>query len=165
MTPPGGPAGGGAMSLPGWTPLDEAKAWLRARLATGARCPCCDQRAQMYRRPIGAAMAALLIRAWRLHGTEPFHLPTLDGTRGGDASKLRYWGLLVEEGDSRPDGGRAGWWHVTARGAAFIAGDLAVPRYALVYDSRPFGLDGPAVTVRDALGTRFDYEALLRGDA
>lgn len=143
------------MTLPEWTPLGEAKAWLRARLREGERCPCCSQRAQVYRRPINTASALFLVHAARDHGTAPFHLPTAYPARG-DTAKVRYWGLTEPaDGD--------GWWRLTDRGVQFARGHLKVPRYALVYDSRCLGFEGDPVDVRACLGAKFDLAALLDG--
>jgi hypothetical protein len=151
--------------------LEDAKAWLRERLDAGERCPCCKQRAQLYRRTITAEMGWVIVTAYRLHGGGPagawFHLPTLYPKRG-DSAKLGLWGLIEEEREViREDGGRAGWWRVTDQGARFARGEIEVPRYALQYDSRLFGFEGEdrPVTIRDALGTKFDLQALLDGRA
>lgn len=143
------------MNLPDETPLGDAKAALRERLRDGDRCPCCQQRAQVYRRPINTASALFLIDAWRRFGLEPFHLPTHYPARG-DTAKARYWGFLAKaDGD--------GFWHVTEQGARFAAGHLAAPRYALVYDGRCLGFEAELVTIRDCLGSKFDLDALLAG--
>ena len=52
----------------------------------------------------------------------------------GDAAKLVYWGLIEEEALQREDGGRAGWWRVTAYGERFLKGLIRVPKYARVFD-------------------------------
>lgn len=139
------------------TTLEQAKAWLRARLRAGERCPCCTQRAQVYRRPINTATALFLIEAVRRFRGVAFHLPTAFPARG-DTAKARYWGLIATaDGD--------GMWVVTPEGERFARGALAIPRYALVYDSRCLGFEGDPVTIRDCLPNRFDLDALLEGRA
>lgn len=146
--------------------LDDAREWLRALLDTGERCPCCTQRAQVYRRTIHATMARDLVALWRHAGTGWGYLPdVLDRKNTGDFAKLRYWGLVEEESELRPDGGRAGWWRVTDHGAAWIHGRASVPRHAHVYDGRRLSLSGPAVTIVDALGHRFSLAELLAAPA
>lgn len=140
----------------------EARALLRDQAkGKGADCPVCRRFTKVYKRSIHTAMARGLITIWNTVRRTPFHMPTVLGINGGDTAKLTYWGLLYDEGEQREDGGRAGWWHVTDQGAAFAVGQLAVPKYALVYHSRCLGLDGPAVTIRDCLGDRFDLDELL----
>lgn len=144
--------------------LAEARTWLGEQLAEGGTvCPCCNQFAKIYRRKLNANMARLLITAYQAVGFEWFHGPTLlrDGT--GDLAKLRYWGLVVEESKTRPDGGRAGWWRVTPMGEAFVAHRTLLPRHALVYDSRLLRLDATAghVSAEEALEEKFNYAELM----
>ena len=75
--------------------------------------------------------------------------------------KLRYWGLLEEELELRPDGGRAGWWRVTELGEWFVLKEATVPRYARIYDNRCLSLVGDQVSITDALGTKFNYDDLM----
>lgn len=144
--------------------LGEARAWLREQAGDrGARCPCCTQLAKVYRRTIHYKMAADLIRAWRTHGQDWFHLRAATQYSGGDGAKLRYWDLMVEEPTRRPDGGRAGWWSITDLGAWFVRGQVAVPKDAYVYDNRLLRLDAGRgmVRIRDTLGDHFDYDELM----
>jgi hypothetical protein len=89
------------------------------------------------------------------------------GRAEGDFAKLRYWGLVNESDEQRPDGGRAGWWRVTDLGARFVAEDAIVRKYVYVFDGRPVlgpgrvTFDGPYISIRTALGKRFDYNALM----
>lgn len=145
--------------------LGEARRWLRQQaMDRGAACPCCAQRAQVYRRAISTSMARDLITLVRTVGAgRPFHLPTELGY-GGDAAKLAYWGLLVEDPTPRPDGGRAGWWQVTELGAAYARGTVMLPRHAHVYDGRFLGLSGEPAGIVVALGKRFNLATLLAGE-
>ena len=151
--------------LPPDTSLAEAQAWLRERLEEGAPCPLCTQRAQKYRRKITGTSAAALIKMWRAGGTDFVHVPTVLGRKQADEAKMVYWGLIEEETILRPDGGRAGWWRVTDLGVDWIEGRVKMAAYAVVYDSRCLGLEpGEMVTIQEALGKRFDFAALMRGE-
>lgn len=149
------------------TPNDTiaaGKAWLRSVLEKGAACPLCGQHAKLYKRKINAGMAHALIVMWLHADTEWFYLPSITSRwQGRDEAGLRYWGLIEESTEKRDDGGRAGWWRVTDKGIAFLKNQLNVPTYALVYNGRGFGFEGDAVSIRDALGTKFNYEDLMRG--
>jgi hypothetical protein len=159
----------------GWY-LKDARQWLRDRVDEGARCPCCTQWAQVYWRTINSGMAVSAIRLFRWqaeHDGEFAHLPTLLGRRSAEEAKLRYWGLVEEEARVRPDGGRAGFWRLTAAGLEWVRGGIRLPCYVRVFDARALGPPGdfsrsgkyrPPVSIRDALGDKFDYEALLRGE-
>lgn len=145
------------------TTLGEIRAWLREHtvMPGGTRCPACGQHAQVYRRVLNSNMARLLIRAYRSHGQEWFHGPTAlrDGT--GDLAKLGHWGLVRESTEARADGGRAGWWQITDAGVAFIRTGATVPSHILLYDGVLLGRDGHPITIRDALGERFDLAELM----
>ena len=144
--------------------VDDAKRWLRKQLREGARCPVCDRHTQLYRRQITSTSARDLILMAQSSGRgEPFHLMTVIEGRHADETKLAYWGLIEEEAQVRPDGGRAGWWTVTDAGREFARGALTVPKYALVYNGRCLGLEGDEVGIRECLGKRFDLAELLAG--
>ncbi len=146
-----------------WT-LKDARAWLREQRVDGVRCPCCTQFAKIYKRPINSQQTRALILLYRLRGREWAHITRVDKSlegNGGDISKLRYWGLVEEADETRPDGGRAGWWRITARGEQWLHGQLLVPKFAYIFDTRLLELDGPPTSVRTALGTKFNYEELM----
>jgi hypothetical protein len=145
-------------------PLHEARDVLRELVDDGCACPCCTQFAKVYRRPIHAAMAVDLIRCYRYAGQAWFLLTDVVGKRGtGDVTKLRYWGLMQQAEGKREDGSkRIGVWRITPAGVAWLNAHTAVPRWARVYDSRCLGLIGDPVTIRDALGARFNYDELMR---
>lgn len=143
--------------------LVEAKAWLKEQMKEdGAKCPCCGQLAKVYRRKLNANMARSLVLGFRRHAMDWFHAPTVVEDRG-EMAKLRYWGLVEEERALRPDGGRAGWWHITPRGAVYVQGLTAVPAHALVYDSQLLRLDDTdgRITIGEALGDKFNYRELM----
>ena len=141
--------------------LAQARDQLRDLVDRGCQCPCCTQYAKVYRRKINSGMARSLIRMWRLAGTDWINVPTSIGARSREEGKLAYWQLVEESTDVRDDGGRAGWWRVTERGAQFVTNQLKVPKYARVYDGRCLGLRGELVTIRRCLSSRFDYDELM----
>ena len=151
--------------------LEEAKAWLRDRVDDGERCPCCGQLAKVYKRRMTAFTARAMIAMYRHHRDDYVQMPDLirrhlpNQTQGGYATLGLYWQLIEEEKQRRPDGGRAGWWKLTEDGVRFVRGELTVPRYARIYDSRLLSYEGDMISIRETLGTNFDYDALMRGDA
>lgn len=141
-----------------------AKEWMRPLLHEGVICPACTQRAQIYTRAIYAQMARALIRLYRVVGMEFGHWPTIMGRKQADEAKLVHWGLIEPDLGEREDGSsRTGWWRVTELGRTWLLGNVAVPKYVDIYDSRPLRVHGEDWTVRDALGKHFDYEELMRG--
>lgn len=146
--------------------LAQLKAWLRTKCQQpgGAKCPVCEQHVQVYRRKINAGMARSLIRMYRAGGLDWVHLPTQIGARSREEGKLAYWNLVEEEKILRPDGGRAGYWRVTKLGELFLKDQCTVPKYARVYNQKVLSLDpSEQVTIKDALGTKFDYNELMAG--
>lgn len=144
------------------TTLEEAREWLRSQVDQGARCPCCNQFAKVYRRRINAGMAHSLIDMYLIGGRRWLHVPTAIGARSREEGKLAYWHLVEESTEPRGDGGRAGWWRVTDLGESFVLGEVRVAKYARIYDGRCLGLDSTeTVSIRDALGARFNYDELM----
>jgi hypothetical protein len=141
--------------------LNMAKAWLRKRIYEGGdRCPCCNQFAKVWKRQIHSIIARALIAVYNAEPAGTFlHLATVAGP-ACEGGKTRYWGLMEQESDTFPNG-RSGWWRLTPHGRAFVECRISVPQYALVYDSRCLGLDGPLVNIQDCLGSKFSYPELL----
>jgi hypothetical protein len=145
--------------------LGEARQWLR-QMATGkgAQCPCCRQNTKIYHRAINATQAAVLIKCYRRVGRADFKLSSTIETPGGDYAKLRYWNLIERVPGTREDGGPGGWWRITEVGERWVRGEIGVPRYVYVYDNERLRFDREAEqewTVRDALGSKFDYSQLM----
>lgn len=146
------------------TTIAEAQAYLRQHWDEGAECPCCTRRVQVYRRKLNSQMARALIALYRAHGLEWGHMrEVLDhaGIQRADEAKLAYWNLIAESVQHREDGGRPGLWRVTPKGKGWLLGHSTVPAYGLFYDGRCLGLEGPEITIAEALGTRFSLAELL----
>lgn len=151
---------------PKTTTLGEAKDWLRARVRDGARCPCCDQYAKVYRRKLNASMARALIALARESGGAEVHLFRFLRERRiqhSDAPALRHWGFIKEADREREDGNpRAGYYRITQAGLDFAERRTSAASHALLYDNRLLQLDTEAMTtIVGALGRRFDYDELM----
>lgn len=147
--------------------IGTARAILTDKLLNGAevQCPTCSQHAKVYRRAITSTMAADLIRMWHAKGDEDgwMHLPTALGHNTGDTAKLAYWGLIEPMPSTRTDGSpRTGWWRLTFDGELFAQGKTLARKYVHVYDGRVQGASGELITIRDALGARFNYDELMQ---
>lgn len=150
--------------LDGDTLLCDARDWTRERIKKGVTCPCCNKLAKIYKRPMNSGQARSLISMYRLNGRGWVHLPTQVDSRSREEGKLAFWGLVEDSGEKRDDGGRSGWWRLTAKGELFVLGETTVPKYIRTYGNRLLGLTGEPFTIQDALTTRFNYEKLMRGD-
>lgn len=148
------------------TTLAGARSWVAGRLYDGVKCPCCDQHAQLYQRKLNSGIAHALILLYQAGAGHMWvHKPTVlkgKGASARDESIARYWGLLEEESTvKRDDGGRAGYWRLTARGVQFVRNVAAVPKYARIYNGHCRQLIGEPVTISQCLGSRFDYRELM----
>jgi hypothetical protein len=133
----------------------------------GVICPCCDQRAKVYRRKLNAEMARALIVLYRHHlstGEEWVHVPTVLAAQGGDPIKMVAWGLIEALPDAtRWDGSsRVGVYRVTPDGQAFVLGVKRVASHVLIYNQDIIGISEETTDIREALGVRFNYAELMQ---
>lgn len=146
--------------------ISEGKKWLRRQVrgGRGGTCPVCNRIAKIRRRPITSTMARSLIK---LYQGAPFgsfvHWGRLIGRQYSDEAKLAHWGLVEEERRTREDGGRAGYWRITQAGVDWIEGRSTVTQTGLFFNARCLGLEGPQITIADALGKRFNLAEVLAG--
>lgn len=137
------------------------------QLKAGAQieCPTCGRHAQIYRRKFHASMALQLIRLYRLGGeTSYIHASQLiiHGVSGaGDFSKAKYWGLIVPRMNTDAHTRCNGMWMLSADGVQFVLGALRIPDEVHVFDDKLFGVGTREITIKDALGKRFNYHELM----
>ena len=130
-----------------------------------ADCPVCQRHTQIYWHPINKNMAKGLIALWQDHrrGWGDIQAVRIKHNlhRSKQETTIARWGLMEEEAVRRPDGGRAGFWRVTADGERWLKGEKNIPKYALLYDSKCLGHRGEYVSIHDALGMNFDYRSVM----
>jgi hypothetical protein len=158
--------------------LEQAITDVEASKDAGTTCPCCGLYVRRYRRALGASQAAWLcwlVRAWEQDPRwyEANECRSVNGfVVGGDYAKVVYWGLAeckpAEEGE--PERARnSGPWRPTEKGIAFVRSETNVWSHVYIFDGqidRAMGREGFAgnlLLIRDVLGTRFDYDALMGG--
>lgn len=131
-------------------------------------CPCCLRRAKIYRYKIHYSMARQLIKAYKLDGHKEFiHvrqliMPTVAGP--ADFSNAHYWGL-IETNEHTPDVTKtSGRWRLTKLGVDFVTDKVAVKKYANVFDGKLRDLEGDDINIKDALGIKFNYLEIMRGE-
>jgi hypothetical protein len=156
-----------------WT-LQQVRDYCREMAIEGKRfdCPMCKQTVKIYKRPLNASMAFVLITLARLSKEDEWiHLPTFIKTHGmsptlyGDTTKLAHWGLLEHKVDpALVDGNpNAGYWRVTAKGRQFVRGEIKVQKYIKIYNKRVLGFSKEETTIQQALKNKHDYHRLMRG--
>jgi len=156
--------------MDGVVSLSEAREIVRDNRDEGITCPCCDQFAKVYKRTITSTMARWLIRLVKNYEeegkyysvSEPWSLSINKGT--GDVAKLAMWKLIESKPRDDNDTTRrtSGRWKPTREGFAFVYGRIRISRYALVYNAKLLGYDGHEISIKDALGDRFNYTELMQ---
>lgn len=142
--------------------LEEARAEMLKHVEDGVACPCCGRLVKVYKRKLHAEMAVFLIKLVRAHLREKrwYHTRELIRTQtkaATDASYLEHWRLL-----ERCEG-REGLYRPKPRGISFVCYGLRVPSHVYLLNNEVQGWAPTSVSVREALGTRFDYDELMRG--
>lgn len=150
------------MAFVGGTTVAEVKSWLSENIDAGAECPCCFQTVKLYPRKITSPMARGLIKQYRAVGLDFAHSAALVKSETHEFSQLSWWGLVSELDERREDGGRPGWWRITSPGEDFVLGRVSLPETAYVYNKQVRFFDSSEqIYIRQALGTKFDYDELM----
>jgi hypothetical protein len=141
----------------------------------GVVCPCCGRFLKVYRRRLHAEMARFLIRLYGLNRLNPGRVwrstREVLGARGGnkastDATYLVHWGLVERAPAENPAGAPAGSFRLTPLGVAFVEARATVPSHVSLLNNEPVitGHVRAEVTIRSALGRRFNYDDLMIGE-
>lgn len=141
----------------------EAKAYLRANFEKGCSCPTCGQTVKLYKRKLNSGMAIFLIKLANAtaEGNYVHASEIVKDNKALDYSVLNFW-KLVEASTEVVDGKRrSGYWHITDRGKRFVDGLTSVPSHVNLFDNKLVGFSDNQITIRDALGEKFDYEELM----
>lgn len=149
--------------------LSDARGAVQSGLDKGIDCPCCNQFCKEYKRTIHATMSRGLIWLYRYFPADDkssyVHVPTYAPNHiyGGDFAKMAYWGL-IEELPKDPGNKRkrtSGCWRLTSLGRDFVEGLATVSKYAIIFNSTFFGVEGEQVSIHECLSDEFDYQALM----
>ena len=143
--------------------IAEAKRFLHENFKVGTQCPVCRQRVRLDPLKLDATMAAMLCRlSWLPEGFH--HVSTLifSPTTGRNFASLKHWGLIAEQPNDDPKKRTSGQWAMTGKGFDFVRGRLGVPRHALLYNRKCWGMSDEKTNIATALGDKFDYQELNR---
>lgn len=132
----------------------------------GGHCPCCDRWGKVSPQSMSETMALALLWLSRadadVHGwvDVPKSAPRWM-LRGKTYTTMARWGL-IEKG-SREDASKKsdGYWRVTAKGWAFLRGQVSVPQKVYTYNNTVEGYSEKVVYFRDCFGKYFDYETVM----
>ena len=154
--------------MPDSTPLGKARHHVKVKCRTreGIECPCCGTWLRYHKRKFNAGMARILI--WLVQEFErnngrwinvPAQAPS-HVLRSLEVSKLEIWGLAenCRKGRNR----ERGIWRPTELGIHFAHGLEMIPSYVLLFQKKPRGFSDEQISIREALGEKFDYDELMR---
>lgn len=125
-------------------------------------CPRCGGRIRVWRKALISTAVASLCRLVAAYRGEAIHHDDFTVLlKDRNFSQLKLWGL-VEPAENRDQAKRAsGMWHPTDRGIEFVSERLVVPKFVVTMNNIVERFEGPNIGVREALGNRFDYRALI----
>ena len=151
--------------------LAAARRRLMGLLDDGSWCPCCDQWAKRYRRALNGTMVRSLIWLVGEHQRSAAHggdrwidVPAVGPkwvTTTNQHATLRWWDLAERLPSKAPAKKHSGVWRPTALGVRFAHGETLVPSHVIHYNNEVVGRSETWVSVRQALGVKFDYEATM----
>lgn len=150
--------------------IKEAKAYLRENFEKGCKCPVCDNSVRLYKRKLNSGMALFLLGLYKLtRDKEAVYFSNKDimenmniNTSSLDYSVLRHFDLIsprisvVEKKDS-------GYWLLSLKGAQFVTGHLTSPKHVFLYNNKRQGFSDETITIKEALGSKFDFDELMKG--
>lgn len=164
------------MSKPTFETLKEAKDYLKANWEKGIECPCCGQFVKLYRRRLNAGACRALIFMYRLdrdrkfdddwdgwiHVQQDFAKYFRVNANSMDYSQAQWWELIEAKPNvDDPTKRDSGYWKLTEKGRQFVKGIIEVRSHAYLYNNKMLGFTGEKMTIKTALGKRFNYEELM----
>lgn len=173
----GGDSPVAAISLP--DAVAVTREYLHANWVEGVACPTCHRRLKVYKRPFNSGMVRALIMLYRLSKrlgstnglgwvkVSVHNLPkqTCLDLHHLEYSKLKHWDVIESQGATNSTDDKSGIWRLTPLGVRFLTqpGETVPERIWLVLDTVLLRETG-RVTALQALGTTFDFGALMNGD-
>jgi len=151
-------------------------------LDDGTDCPCCTRHARRQHRAFGCGPARWLIELVYLSDTgQAVHtgeiLKALKGNNvsGSDATSiLPLYGLIEAAEDpemshnppppssrSHAQGRTSGFWVATKLGRAFALDKVKIPERVVTCLGVPEAFEGEGVSIKDALGKKFNYSEIM----
>ena len=150
--------------------LSEAKQYLKDNIQNGVSCPCCNRLVKLYSYNLNSGSTRSLIILYHAHRDNDgdwVHIQRYFASKKMNANGMNYillkhWGLIESKpGNDDPKKRANGFWRITDKGISFVLGGLALPKYAYVYNNQAIKFSDELVTVREALGKKFDYQELI----
>lgn len=132
----------------------------------GFVCDCCGSFCKRYTRIFNSNMAIclLLLYKFNVNGfvkVEDFLIKN-GHKRCGDFSYLVHYRFLEKQGGKREDGSRRnGYYRLTSLGIMFVEGKVTARKKFMILNNKFEGFEGDEVTIRQALGKKFNFDELM----
>lgn len=120
-------------------------------------CECCGQTIKVYKRGLRKGLIVALLKLYHVGRSELMDLDLPFGIVA-DFPKLRFWGLVYKDRDSRD----CKHWMITKKGKDFLFNNLAVPRYVYIYNNNLEKHDEEMITIKDVGNERVDFKSVLK---
>lgn len=142
--------------------------WQKVMLeGKSVKCPCCQRKLQVYKRPLNTGMAYSLL--W-MHLKSGDQYPWIDVPKVAPVEiikdrqfdKLEKWAFVKRKIRQGNQGKIAGLWCITEQGKAFAEGRLKAPSYAYIYLGEVLRFGEVKIDIVDALRPRYDYAQLMQ---
>jgi len=142
------------------TAIEIVKQWMAPQLKEGIDCPCCGRFTKVYQRNLNSGMVRFLIDFYNRHGTNRvsianYHVTDQQHAHHQEYEKLPKWGLMAHD-NSNP----RLWW-LTELGCKFVNNQATVNKYIRLKHGILVGHSIEQVSVKQAIGTKFDYDELM----
>ncbi len=135
-------------------------------LSEGFICEKCGSYCKEYTRKFNSNMALCLVLLHR-HKVNGFvkvedFLLEHGQKRCGDFSYLVHYGFLEKQKVKREDGSKKnGYYRLTGRAILFLDGKITAAEKFKIYHNTFQGFAGKDITLKEALGVKFNYETLM----
>lgn len=157
------------MAISDGTTVHEARVFCRTNMDDGCICPCCGQNVRMYNYKFHSSLAQCLLSLVKVFETSQNWVHVKDipvkggnaASRGGHLAKAVHWGLIEAKPNDDTKKRTSGCWQPTQKGRDFAHGLIAIPKHAHLYNNSVHGFSLETTTIKEALGSRFDYAELL----
>jgi hypothetical protein len=153
--------------------LEEARQWTRAGSEKGVKCPCCDRRVKLEKRPFNEPMATVLILIYRHFESNPteewLHVESFIPQKlRGDWTRMKEWGFIEKMPKTAPikvGVKRAGHYRITDLGRQFVRREMSAAAHYYSYNGKrqPRRVDEKIFIEEVIENKREGYDALMAG--
>lgn len=139
----------------------------RAANAQGTHCPVCERYVKVYRRRLNSDMSRFLLKLVHAYKRYPRYYTMRELYPGNNKSAsdgvyLAHWGLIERSDAVNEAQAPAGSYRPTDKGLRFAHNNEFVPTHVHLLNNEVVGWSDKQTNIRTALGSKFNYEELMR---